>query len=242
MITQRAAVLPTSYSIILAVSGTHLINDLIQFLLPALYPLLKSQYALSYFQIGLLTLAQQITACVLQPILGLYGDLRPKPYSLAVSMAVVAHRRRAAGDGEFLRRCCSRRLFSASARRCSTPRPRAWPHGLGWPARLRAIQLPGRRQRGTALGPLAAALIVLPLGQASTVWFGLLAVCGIMILSVDRALVRASDANGPAAGVRQPVGPELPRSGSSSLSRSSGRCCSASSSISRPSRATTPSS
>ncbi len=61
----------TPYSIILAVSGAHLINDLIQFLLPALYPLFKAQYGLDYFQLGLLTLAQQITACILQPLMGL---------------------------------------------------------------------------------------------------------------------------------------------------------------------------
>src|SRR5690606_15716703 len=58
--------------------------------LPALYPLLKVNYELDYFQIGLLTLAQQITACVLQPLMGLYGDVRPKPYMLAVSLAIVA--------------------------------------------------------------------------------------------------------------------------------------------------------
>src|SRR5690606_18420782 len=80
----------TSYNIILSVSAAHLINDLIQFLLPALYPLLKANYDLDYFQIGLLTLAQQITACVLQPLMGLYGDVKPKPYMLAVSLLIVA--------------------------------------------------------------------------------------------------------------------------------------------------------
>ena len=80
----------TALSIILCVSGAHLLNDLLQFLLPALYPLLKENYGLSYFQIGMLTLGQQITACLLQPIFGLSGDLKPKPYWLALSMTIVA--------------------------------------------------------------------------------------------------------------------------------------------------------
>ena len=78
-----------STGIIAALSTSHLLNDLMQFLLPALYPLLKDAYGLTYLQIGLLTLAQQITACILQPVFGLYGDLRPKPYWLALSLALV---------------------------------------------------------------------------------------------------------------------------------------------------------
>ena len=80
----------TSYSIILVVAGAHLINDLIQFLVPALYPLFKDNFDLTYLQLGLITLAQQITACVLQPVMGLYGDVRPKPLTLAVSLVIVA--------------------------------------------------------------------------------------------------------------------------------------------------------
>ncbi|MBU2868151.1 MFS transporter [Pacificibacter marinus] len=181
--TQRAAILPTSYSVILAVSSTHLINDLIQFLLPALYPLLKSEYALSYFQLGLLTLAQQITACILQPILGLYGDLRPKPYSLAVSLAIVAIgvvMLATAGSFEGLLLASAvlglgSALFHPEASRVCRM---ASGGRLGFAQS--SFQVGGNT--GTALGPLAAALIVLPLGQFSTIWFGLLAVCGIMIL------------------------------------------------------------
>ena len=76
----------TSLVIILAVSASHLLNDLMQFLLPALYPLLKEAYGLDYVQIGLITLAQQMTASILQPLVGLYTDLKPKPYALAISM------------------------------------------------------------------------------------------------------------------------------------------------------------
>ena len=71
------AVQQTSLAIILAVSASHLLNDLMQFLLPALYPLLKDAYGLDYMQIGLITLAQQMTASILQPLVGYYTDKHP---------------------------------------------------------------------------------------------------------------------------------------------------------------------
>lgn len=174
----------TSYNIILAVSAAHLINDVIQFLLPALYPLLKVNYELDYFQIGLLTLAQQITACVLQPLMGLYGDVRPKPYMLAVSLTIVA-------TGVLLLATAnSFPLLLVAAIVLGTGSALFHPEAsrvarLASGGRLgfaqSAFQVGGNA--GTALGPLAAALIVLPLGQMSTIWFGLVAVLGIMVLT-----------------------------------------------------------
>lgn len=183
MTAHRSLLMPTSYSVILAVSGTHLINDLIQFLLPALYPVLKTEYALSYFQLGLLTLAQQITACFLQPIMGLYGDLRPKPYMLAVSMAVVAV------GVVMLALASSFALLLAAAAVLGIGSALFHPEasrvcrmasGGRFGFAQSSFQVGGNT--GTALGPLAAALFVLPLGQVSTVWFGLLAVIGFVIL------------------------------------------------------------
>lgn len=183
MTAHRSLLMPTSYSVILAVSGTHLINDLIQFLLPALYPVLKTEYALSYFQLGLLTLAQQITACFLQPIMGLYGDLRPKPYMLAVSMAVVAV------GVVLLALASSFALLLAAAAVLGIGSALFHPEasrvcrmasGGRFGFAQSSFQVGGNT--GTALGPLAAALFVLPLGQVSTVWFGLLAVIGFVVL------------------------------------------------------------
>ncbi|WP_417243185.1 MFS transporter [Celeribacter sp.] len=210
--TQRAVILPTSYSVILAVSGTHLINDLIQFLLPALYPLLKSQYALSYFQLGLLTLAQQITACILQPVLGLYGDLRPKPYSLALSLTIVALGvilLATAGSFEGLLVASTvlglgSALFHPEASRVCRM---ASGGRLGFAQS--SFQVGGNT--GTALGPLAAALIVLPLGQFSTIWFGLLAVCGIIILLWVARWFTHHQRIMQAAGGSPATGPVLPR-------------------------------
>lgn len=174
----------TSLSIILAVSASHLLNDLTQFLLPALYPLLKDAYGLNYLQIGLLTLGQQITACLLQPAFGLYGDLKPKPYWLALSLAIVAVGvlGLATANGFALLLLASvvmgtgSALFHPEASRLARL---ASGGRLGFAQSL--FQVGGNI--GTALGPLAAALILLPLGQGSTAWFVLAALIGVLLLS-----------------------------------------------------------
>ena len=77
----------TVLAIILAVSFCHMINDIMQSLLAAIYPMLKTDFRLDFWQIGLLTLAFQVTASLLQPLIGMYTDKRPLPYSLPVGMA-----------------------------------------------------------------------------------------------------------------------------------------------------------
>lgn len=183
MTAQRPILMPTAYPVILAVSGTHLINDLIQFLLPALYPVLKSQYALSYFQLGLLTLAQQITACILQPLMGLSGDLRPKPYTLAVSMAVVALGvLMLATATSFALLLAASTVLGIGSALFHPEASRVCRMASGGKLGFAQSSFQVGGNTGTALGPLAAALIVLPLGQVSTIWFGLLAVVAVMIL------------------------------------------------------------
>ena len=212
MTAHRSLLMPTSYSVILAVSGTHLINDLIQFLLPALYPVLKTEYALSYFQLGLLTLAQQITACFLQPIMGLYGDLRPKPYMLAVSMAVVAV------GVVLLALASSFALLLAAAAVLGIGSALFHPEasrvcrmasGGRFGFAQSSFQVGGNT--GTALGPLAAALFVLPLGQVSTVWFGLLAVIGFVILIRIAGWFANHQRMLKSAGTPRTEGPQLSR-------------------------------
>ncbi|MEO9298323.1 MFS transporter [Devosia alba] len=183
MQVSQAKIAGPSYAIIFMVSGAHLINDLIQFLLPALFPLLKMNYDLDYFQLGLLTLAQQITASILQPLMGLYGDMRPKPYTIAVSLLIVALGivLLAIANSFFLLLVAAAvmgvgsALFHPEASRIARM---ASGGRLGFAQS--SFQVGGNT--GTALGPLAAALIVLPLGQISTVWFGLLAVLGALLL------------------------------------------------------------
>src|ERR1700733_13648444 len=76
----------TTFAIILSLSFCHLLNDMMQSLVPALYPILKENYALSFTQIGFITLARQFTASILQPVVGMYTDKRPMPYSLVLGM------------------------------------------------------------------------------------------------------------------------------------------------------------
>src|SRR5438105_412881 len=73
-----------TFSIIMALSFSHFLNDMMQSLVPALYPMLKGTYGLSFAQIGLITLIMQLTSSLLQPAVGLISDYRPQPYSLAV--------------------------------------------------------------------------------------------------------------------------------------------------------------
>src|SRR5689334_1494153 len=77
----------TAFNVLAAISFCHLLNDMVQSLIPALYPVLKSTFHLDFGQIGLITLTNQITASLLQPVIGLYTDRRPKPYSLAFGMS-----------------------------------------------------------------------------------------------------------------------------------------------------------
>src|SRR6202165_4726616 len=75
-----------AFSVIMALSFSHFLNDMMQSLVPALYPMLKGAYGLSFAQIGLITLVSQVTSSLLQPAVGLFADHRPQPYSLAVGM------------------------------------------------------------------------------------------------------------------------------------------------------------
>ena len=84
--TPAAPASATALQILMALSFSHLLNDIIQALIPAMYPVLKSSYGLTFTQIGLITFTFQLTASLLQPLVGTYTDRRPKPYSLAIGM------------------------------------------------------------------------------------------------------------------------------------------------------------
>src|SRR5271170_4457944 len=78
----------TVFAVLVAISFSHMLNDTIQSLIPAIYPILKKSFQLSFTQVGLITLTFQLTASLLQPFVGLYTDHRPKPYSLAIGMGL----------------------------------------------------------------------------------------------------------------------------------------------------------
>jgi FSR family fosmidomycin resistance protein-like MFS transporter len=178
--------------VIFAVAFCHMLNDLMQSLIPAIYPLIKDSLALTYGQIGLITLAFQGTASILQPLVGLYTDKRPLPYALAAGMGstligliLLAH---AASFGMVLISVALIGLGSAIFHPESSRI-----------ARLAAGMRPGFAQSffqvggnfGTALGPLAAAAIVVPRGQISVEWFAAVAMLGMLELTyVGRWFVR----------------------------------------------------
>src|SRR2546421_1487505 len=78
----------TAFKVLLSISFCHLLNDTVQSLIPAIYPLLKASFHLNYGQVGRIALTLQLTASLLQPVVGLYTDRRPQPYSLAVGMGI----------------------------------------------------------------------------------------------------------------------------------------------------------
>jgi FSR family fosmidomycin resistance protein-like MFS transporter len=172
------------YNILLAISFCHLLNDMVQSLIPAIYPLLKSSFHLDFGQIGLITLTYQMTASLLQPLIGLYTDRKPMPYSLALGMGLTLTGLVAlsaaptfplllmaaalVGMGSAVFHPESSRV----ARMASGGR-----HGLA----QSVFQVGGNA--GSAIGPLLAAFIVLPRGQGSIAWFSLAALLGIAVLT-----------------------------------------------------------
>jgi FSR family fosmidomycin resistance protein-like MFS transporter len=173
----------TALGILIAITVCHCLNDLMQSVLPAVYPILKNAYQLDFGQIGLITFANQATASLLQPVIGTFTDARPKPYSLAIGMGftllgllmlsvaptfvailvAVAF----VGIGSSIFHPESSRV----ARLASGGR-----HGFA----QSLFQVGGNA--GSATGPLLAALVVLPNGQRSIAWFSVTALAAMAIL------------------------------------------------------------
>jgi FSR family fosmidomycin resistance protein-like MFS transporter len=181
---QRQAAEGTVFPILAAISFSHLLNDMIQSLLPAIYPILKSSFHLDFAKVGLITLTTQLTASLLQPLIGLYTDRKPKPYSLPFGMGFTL-------IGLTLLSMASNYAFILVA---------AGLIGMGsavfHPESSRVARMASGGQHGLAqsvfqvggnlgssLGPLLAAFVVLPRGQHSIVWFTLAALLAIILLS-----------------------------------------------------------
>jgi len=173
----------TALLVLVALSVCHLLNDLLQSLLPALYPLLKDDYALDFWQIGMITLTNQVTSSLLQPIVGHYTDSRPHPYSLAVGMGFtltgVLMLASATSYGWLLAAAgmvgVGSSVFHPESSRIARLAS-GGKHGLA----QSLFQTGGNF--GTSLGPLLAAFFVLPRGQGSVGWFSVLALLAMVIL------------------------------------------------------------
>ncbi|MBV7599664.1 MFS transporter [Aeromonas sp. sia0103] len=174
----------TTYPVIAAISFSHLLNDMMQSVLLAIYPLLKLGLNLSFAQIGFITLTYQFTGSLLQPLIGLYTDRRPMPYSLPLGMGFtllgLLSLSQADSFGAVL---LSAMLIGMGSSVFHPESSRV--------ARMAAGSQPGLAQSlfqiggnlGSAIGPLLAALIIVPQGQGSAAWFSLFALIGVVVLS-----------------------------------------------------------
>lgn len=188
MKTAGAGETGTVFTVLIAISACHLINDMMQSLLPAIYPALKADLGLSFGQIGLVTLVYQITASILQPLIGLYADRRPTPlalpfgtlFSLAGLMVLsIAHVYGVVLIGAALLGIGSSVFHPESSRVARMAG--GGRHGLA----QSLFQVGGNT--GQALGPLAAAIVVVRWGQSSLVFFALLALLsGAILWNVSR--------------------------------------------------------
>src|SRR5450631_2270469 len=174
----------TRFKVLGAISFSHYLNDMMQSLIVAIYPLLKGEFHLSFAQIGVITLTYQTCASLLQPLIGIYTDKHPQPYSLSVGMAFtligivtlafapnyasVLAAAALIGTGSSIFHPESSRI----ARLASGGR-----HGLA----QSIFQVGGNA--GSALGPLLAAWIIIPQGQASLAWFAIAALIAIPVLA-----------------------------------------------------------
>ncbi|WP_420854721.1 MFS transporter [Scleromatobacter humisilvae] len=173
----------TSFRVLGAISTAHLINDMMQSLIIAIYPILKGEFSLNFTQIGLISLTYQLTASLFQPLVGLYTDRKPVPYSLPVGMtftlsglvllayspnfAMVLLAAALVGTGSSIFHPESSRV----ARMASGGQ-----HGLA----QSLFQVGGNT--GSALGPLVAAAVIVPHGKSSVAWFAMVALVGIVLL------------------------------------------------------------
>jgi FSR family fosmidomycin resistance protein-like MFS transporter len=173
----------TVTTILLAISFSHLLNDTIQSLFPAIYPFLKTSFALSYTQIGMITLTFQLTASLLQPVVGLYTDIRPKPYSLAIGMGFsligLVLLSVASSFPELLLSAALVGVGS-SVFHPESSRVARMASGGRYGLAQSVFQVGGNV--GSAIGPLLAAFIVIPGGQGSIAWFSLIALLAIAVL------------------------------------------------------------
>ena len=169
--------------ILLALSASHMMNDTMQSLISALYPMLKADFQLSFTQIGLITLAFQLTASLLQPLVGLYADKRPMPYSLAIGMgSTLLGLLLLSVAGSFATVLAAAAMvgIGSSVFHPESSRVARMASGGRYGFAQALFQVGGNT--GSAVGPLLAAFIVVPDGQRSVAWFSLLALLAIIVL------------------------------------------------------------
>ncbi|MEX1241671.1 MAG: MFS transporter [Cyclobacteriaceae bacterium] len=179
----REAVQKTVFPVIFAISFAHLLNDMMQSVIPAVYPLIKDEFSLSFTEIGLITLTFQLTASLLQPFVGLYTDKNPFPMSLPVGMAFTF-----AGlllfsiSDSFAVLLLSVALIGVGSAVFHPESSRVAHLASGGRKGLAQSIFQVGGNAGSSIGPLLAALIVMPFGMKGVTWISLTAVVGIFLL------------------------------------------------------------
>ena len=174
----------TAFRILVAISTGHMLNDTIQSLIPSIYPILKESYALSFTEVGLITMTWQVTASILQPLVGLVTDRKPQPFSLAFGMgSTLLGLVMMSVAPSFIALLVSvvfvgigSSVFHPEASRVARMAS-GGKHGMA----QSLFQVGGNI--GSAIGPLLAAFIILPYGQPAVAWFAVLALAAMMLLT-----------------------------------------------------------
>jgi FSR family fosmidomycin resistance protein-like MFS transporter len=173
----------TIFTILLSISFSHLLNDTIQSLIPSIYPVVKNSFHLNFSQIGIITLVFQLTASLFQPLVGLYTDRKPQPYSLAIGMVFTL------SGLILLSQAKNYSLLLLSVAVIGTGSSIFHPEA----SKVAYMASGGRRglaqsifqvggNLGGSLGPILAAMIIVPFGQKSILWFSVLALIAIVVL------------------------------------------------------------
>jgi MFS transporter, FSR family, fosmidomycin resistance protein len=191
----------TSYAVLAMISFCHFLNDMIQSLLPAIYPILKGDFHLNFGQVGLITFTNQLTASVLQPVVGSFTDRRPQPFSLTIGMAftlVGLVMLSTASSFPLILAAAAMVGIGSAVFHPESSRVARMASGGQHGFAQSIFQVGGNA--GSAAGPLLAAFIVLPHGQGSLAWFSLAALLGMALLGKVGAWAkqyRAARANAP---------------------------------------------
>lgn len=180
---QIPALTATVYPILLMISISHMLNDTIQSLIPSIYPLVKTNFHLNFSQIGLITLTFQLAASLLQPVVGLYTDHRPKPFSLVTGMGFTLVGLLCLSKSiHFYGLLFSVALIGIGSSIFHPEASKVAYMASGGKRGLAQSIFQVGGNAGSSLGPLLAALIIVPMGQTSIGWFSILALIAMMVL------------------------------------------------------------
>ena len=183
LLREREMTEGTVYSMLIICSISHFLNDMIQSVIPSIYPIIKDKFEFSFAQIGVITLIFQLTSSILQPLTGLYADRRPRPYALSVGMCftlVGLLLLAAANNFPLILLAVGVVGIGSSVFHPTASRVAQMASGGKKSLAQSIFQVGGNA--GSAVGPLLAALIILPCGQSAIAWFALAALAAALIM------------------------------------------------------------